>query len=83
VDDNSSGQRSSREDILVQKGSSSQYFNEILLSRVIEEVSRQAFYSSHFVNMANHDRPVYISSSPTTESEVTDPGARNEMSNLP
>ena len=28
-----------REDILVQKGSSSQYFNEILLSRVIEEVS--------------------------------------------
>jgi len=29
----------SREDIVVQKGSSSQYFNEILLSRVIEEVS--------------------------------------------
>ena len=28
-----------REDILVQKGSSSQYFNEILLSRVIGEVS--------------------------------------------
>ena len=28
-----------RDDILVQKGSSSQYFNEILLSRVIEEVS--------------------------------------------
>ena len=31
--------RRSRDDILVQKGSSSQYFNEILLSRVIEEVS--------------------------------------------
>lgn len=29
----------SREDILVQKGSSSQYFNEVFLSRVIEEVS--------------------------------------------
>ena len=29
----------SREDILVQRGSPSQYFNEILLSRVIEEVS--------------------------------------------
>jgi hypothetical protein len=29
----------SREDVVVQKGSSSQYFNEILLSRVIEEVS--------------------------------------------
>ncbi len=29
----------SREDILVQKGSSSQYFNEVLLSRVLEEVS--------------------------------------------
>ena len=27
----------SREDVVVQKGSSSQYFNEILLSRVIEE----------------------------------------------
>lgn len=32
-----------REDILVQKGSSSQYFNEILLSRVIEEVSTPFF----------------------------------------
>ena len=32
------GERS-REDILVQKGSASQYFNEILLSRIIEEVS--------------------------------------------
>ncbi|EXJ79034.1 hypothetical protein A1O3_08535 [Capronia epimyces CBS 606.96] len=29
----------SREDVLVQKGSSSQYFNEILLSRVLEEES--------------------------------------------
>jgi len=29
----------SREDVLVQNGSSSQYFNEILLSRIIEEVS--------------------------------------------
>ena len=29
----------SREDVLVQKGSSSQYFNEIFLSRVIEDVS--------------------------------------------
>jgi len=29
----------SREGVLVQKGSSSQYFNEILLSRVIEQVS--------------------------------------------
>jgi len=28
----------SREEILVQKGSSSQYFNEILLSRVVGEV---------------------------------------------
>lgn len=28
-----------RDDILVQEGSSSQYFNEILLSRVLEEVS--------------------------------------------
>ena len=33
----------SREDILVQKGSSSQYFNEIFLSRVIEEVSGPRF----------------------------------------
>lgn len=31
---------SSRGDIVVQKGSSSQYFNEILLSRVIDEVLR-------------------------------------------
>lgn len=29
----------SREDVVVQNGSSTQYFNEILLSRVIEEVS--------------------------------------------
>ena len=29
----------SREDVLVQKGSLSQYFNEIFLSRVIEDVS--------------------------------------------
>ena len=28
----------SRDEIVVQKGSSSQYFNEVLLSRVIEEV---------------------------------------------
>lgn len=33
----------SREDILVQKGSSSQYFNEVFLSRVIEEVSSEIF----------------------------------------
>jgi hypothetical protein len=32
------GQRPS-EDVLVEKGASSQYFNEVLLSRVIEEVS--------------------------------------------
>lgn len=37
--DASEGRERSREDILVQKGSSSQYFNEILLSRVIEKVS--------------------------------------------
>ena len=29
----------SREDVLIQNGSASQYFNEILLSRVLEEVS--------------------------------------------
>ena len=28
-----------RDDVLVQAGSSSQYFNEVLLSRVLEEVS--------------------------------------------
>lgn len=33
-----SGERTG-DDVLVQKGSSSQYFNEILLSRVLEEVS--------------------------------------------
>lgn len=33
----------SREDILIQKGSSSQYFNEALVSRVIEEVNNQNF----------------------------------------
>lgn len=33
----------SREDILVQNGSSSQYFNEVFLSRVIEEVSGERF----------------------------------------
>jgi hypothetical protein len=33
----------SREDILVQKGTSSQYFNEVFLSRVIEEVNGERF----------------------------------------
>lgn len=32
----------SRPDIIVQKGSSSQYFNEIILSRAIKEVRRRA-----------------------------------------
>jgi hypothetical protein len=35
----------SREDVVIQKGSSSQYFNEILLSRVIEEVRSPAVNS--------------------------------------
>ena len=35
----------SREDVVVQKGSSSQYFNEILFSRVIEEVRLPVVYS--------------------------------------
>ena len=38
-----------REDILVQKGSSSQYFNEVLLSRVIEEVSSTDIISQQTV----------------------------------
>lgn len=41
----------SREDVLVQKGSSSQYFNEILLSRVIGEVSLIGVDSKSTINM--------------------------------
>lgn len=38
--------RRSRQDVLIQKGSSSQYFNEIMFSRVIKEVSRIVFHQA-------------------------------------
>lgn len=37
----------SREDVLVQSGSSSHYFNEVLLSRAIRDVSRIKWFSCH------------------------------------
>lgn len=46
----------SREDVVVQKGSSTQYFNEILLSRVIEEVMRSTHVGNRFTRFCVSDR---------------------------
>lgn len=67
VNHSDSGGETSRQDILVQKGSSSQYFNEILVSRVIEEVSPPSFIrinrlQSSLLETTSHPLPLSNSS---------------------